>query len=132
VAPNSLLEELSEVVGSLRGLRPRYLSATPYGGAVAELLRSIVPLLNDLGLRVAEPSVLVRVFEEPGDGSGAVVDVIGVDQVAADALGLRLAANACASSSCSPGCCSTNCPCCASSPTSRNHPAQAGLQPASR
>ena len=52
VAPDSLLEKLSEVAGSLRGLRLLYLSATPYGGGVAELLRSIVPLLNNLGLRV--------------------------------------------------------------------------------
>lgn len=52
VAPDSLLEKLSEVAGSLRNLRLLYLSATPYGGGVAELLRSIVPLLNDLGLHV--------------------------------------------------------------------------------
>jgi trehalose synthase len=52
VAPDSLLEKLSEVAVSLRDLRLLYLSATPYGGGVAELLRSIVPLLNDLGLRV--------------------------------------------------------------------------------
>ena len=51
-APDSLLEKLSEVGGSLRDLRLLYLSATPYGGGVAELLRSIVPLLNDLGLHV--------------------------------------------------------------------------------
>lgn len=52
VAPDSLLERLSEAAGRLRDLRLLYLSATPYGGGVAELLRSIVPLLNDLGLRV--------------------------------------------------------------------------------
>jgi trehalose synthase len=52
VAPDSLLEKLCEVAGSLRDLRLLYLSATPYGGGVAELLRSIVPLLNDLGLHV--------------------------------------------------------------------------------
>ena len=52
MAPDSLLEKLSEVAGSLRDLRLLYLSATPYGGGVAELLRSIVPLLNDLGLHV--------------------------------------------------------------------------------
>jgi trehalose synthase len=52
VAPDSLLEKLSEVAGSLRDLRRLDLSATPYGGGVAELLRSIVPLLNDLGLHV--------------------------------------------------------------------------------
>jgi trehalose synthase len=34
----------------LRGLRLLHVNATPYGGGVAELLRSGVPLLNDLGL----------------------------------------------------------------------------------
>ena len=34
----------------LRGLRVLHLSATPYGGGVAEILRSEVPLLRDLGL----------------------------------------------------------------------------------
>jgi trehalose synthase len=52
VAPDSLLEKLNEVAGSLSDLRLLYLNATPYGGGVAELLRSIVPLLNDLGLHV--------------------------------------------------------------------------------
>ena len=37
----------------LRGLRVLHLSATPYGGGVAEILRSEIPLLRDLGL-VAE------------------------------------------------------------------------------
>ena len=52
MAPDSLLEKLNEVAGSLSDLRLLYLNATPYGGGVAELLRSIVPLLNDLGLHV--------------------------------------------------------------------------------
>jgi trehalose synthase len=34
----------------LRGLRVLHLNATPYGGGVAEILRSEVPLLRDLGL----------------------------------------------------------------------------------
>ena len=34
----------------LRGARILHLNATPYGGGVSELLRSVVPLLNDLGL----------------------------------------------------------------------------------
>src|SRR4029077_11581006 len=35
----------------LRGARVLHVNATPYGGGVSELLRSIVPLLNDQGLR---------------------------------------------------------------------------------
>jgi trehalose synthase len=41
------LEELAE---PLRGARVLHLNATPYGGGVAEILRSEVPLLRDLGL----------------------------------------------------------------------------------
>ena len=52
VAPDTLLHELESVAESLRGLRVLHLNATPYGGGVSELLRSGVPLLNDLGLVV--------------------------------------------------------------------------------
>jgi trehalose synthase len=50
MAPDHLLEELRRAAGSLRGARVLHLNATPYGGGVSELLRSVVPLLNDLGL----------------------------------------------------------------------------------
>lgn len=40
----------SESVALLRGMRVLHLNATPYGGGVAEILRSQVPLLRDLGL----------------------------------------------------------------------------------
>jgi trehalose synthase len=41
---------LREVADELSGLRVLHVSATPYGGGVAEILRSEVPLLRDLGL----------------------------------------------------------------------------------
>lgn len=50
IAPDELLDELEELADSLRGIRVLQLNATPYGGGVSELLRSQVPLLNDLGL----------------------------------------------------------------------------------
>lgn len=50
VAPSATLESLREVAEALRGARVLHLNATPYGGGVAELLRSVVPLLSDLGL----------------------------------------------------------------------------------
>lgn len=50
VAPSATLESLREAAESLRGARVLHLNATPYGGGVSELLRSVVPLLNDLGL----------------------------------------------------------------------------------
>jgi trehalose synthase len=50
VAPDALLDELSTVAAGLRGVRVLHVNATPYGGGVSELLRSTVPILNDLGL----------------------------------------------------------------------------------
>lgn len=41
---------LRELAAPLRGVRVLHLSATPYGGGVAEILRSEIPLLRDLGL----------------------------------------------------------------------------------
>lgn len=50
VAPAAILTELRESAASLRGLRVLHLNATPYGGGVSELLRSTVPLMNDVGM----------------------------------------------------------------------------------
>jgi len=50
VAPEEMLESLRELAAELRGLRVAHINATPYGGGVSELLRSSVPLYNDLGL----------------------------------------------------------------------------------
>jgi trehalose synthase len=51
VAPDDLLDAVARAAAPLRGARVLHINATPYGGGVSELLRSIVPLLNDLGLR---------------------------------------------------------------------------------
>lgn len=50
VAPDSILDELVRRAESLRDARVLHVNATAYGGGVSELLRSTVPLLNDLGL----------------------------------------------------------------------------------
>jgi trehalose synthase len=50
VARDALLDDLERAAKDLRGARVLHVNATPYGGGVSELLRSIVPLLNDLGL----------------------------------------------------------------------------------
>ncbi|GAA5152223.1 MULTISPECIES: glycosyltransferase [Amycolatopsis] len=50
VVPEEIMAPLLEVAGRLRGARVLHLSATPYGGGVSELLRSAVPLYNDLGV----------------------------------------------------------------------------------
>jgi trehalose synthase len=44
------VDELRVLAAPLRGARILHLNATPYGGGVAEILRSEVPLLRDLGL----------------------------------------------------------------------------------
>ena len=50
-AGREAVERLRELAKLLRGARVLHLNATPYGG-VAEILRSEVPLLRDLGLYV--------------------------------------------------------------------------------
>jgi trehalose synthase len=49
-APDQLLEAVARAARALRGARVLHLNATQYGGGVSELHRSVVPLLNDLGL----------------------------------------------------------------------------------
>ena len=46
----SATAELKELGRKLRGKRVAHVNATSYGGGVAELLHSIVPLMGDLGL----------------------------------------------------------------------------------
>jgi trehalose synthase len=50
VAPDDLLDAVAHAARALRGARVLHLNATPYGGGVSELLRSVVPLLNDQGV----------------------------------------------------------------------------------
>src|SRR5918993_4925779 len=42
--------QLRELAAPLEGVRILHINATPYGGGVAEILRSEIPLLRDLGL----------------------------------------------------------------------------------
>ena len=49
-AGDDAVEVLRALAEPLRGARVLHVSATPYGGGVAEMLRSEVPLLRDLGL----------------------------------------------------------------------------------
>lgn len=51
VVPEETLDALVALADKLRGVRILHLNATPYGGGVSELLRSCVPLMNDLGLK---------------------------------------------------------------------------------
>jgi trehalose synthase len=49
-AGRDAIATLRELAAPLRGLRVLHVSATPFGGGVAEILRSKIPLLRDLGL----------------------------------------------------------------------------------
>ncbi|MBO8160056.1 MAG: glycosyltransferase [Thermosipho sp. (in: Bacteria)] len=44
------IDELIELSKDLKGLKVVHVNATSYGGGVAELLYTLVPLMNDLGL----------------------------------------------------------------------------------
>ena len=50
VVDDGMLDQLRLLGDDLRGLRVLHVNATPYGGGVSELLRSVVPLMNDLGI----------------------------------------------------------------------------------
>jgi trehalose synthase len=50
ITPDKLLDDLLRVAKDLKGARVIHINATPYGGGVSELLRSSIPILNDIGL----------------------------------------------------------------------------------
>jgi trehalose synthase len=52
-----LLAEIKELAGPLEGKRVLHVNATSFGGGVAEILYTLLPLMNDVGLR-AEWQVL--------------------------------------------------------------------------
>lgn len=49
--PENLFEEIIGLAGSLKGLRVFHVNATPRGGGVAELLKSLVPLMKGVGIK---------------------------------------------------------------------------------
>ncbi|MEE8472455.1 MAG: glycosyltransferase [Dehalococcoidia bacterium] len=51
VVSDEQIEDVRKLARELKGARILHLNATPYGGGVSELLRSVIPLLRDLGLR---------------------------------------------------------------------------------
>jgi trehalose synthase len=50
IASDRLLDNVRRAAEPLRGSRVLHVNSTPYGGGVSELLRSIVPLMRDLGI----------------------------------------------------------------------------------
>jgi len=47
-----LVEEIRELAAPLKGTRVVHLSATAFGGGVAEILYTLIPLMRDVGLEV--------------------------------------------------------------------------------
>jgi trehalose synthase len=50
VADDALLEEIHTLAAKLRGARLLHINATPYGGGVSELLRSLLPVIRAVGI----------------------------------------------------------------------------------
>ncbi len=50
---SEVIARLRALASPLRGARILHLNATPYGGGVAEILRSQIPLLRDLGIEAS-------------------------------------------------------------------------------
>jgi trehalose synthase len=50
LAGRPLIEEIRELAAPLEGLRVLHLSATAFGGGVAEILYTLIPLMNDVGI----------------------------------------------------------------------------------
>lgn len=58
IAGADVIEQIREAAKPLKGARVVHINATAYGGGVAEILQTLVPLMNDIGL-VAEWQVIV-------------------------------------------------------------------------
>jgi trehalose synthase len=55
-----LVQEIRELAEELQGLRVLHLSATAFGGGVSEILYTLVPLMNDVGVEAEWQVMLAR------------------------------------------------------------------------
>ncbi|HEY6779574.1 MAG TPA: glycosyltransferase [Thermoleophilaceae bacterium] len=60
LAGRPLVEEVRELAKELAGLRVLHLSATAFGGGVAEILYTLIPLMNDVGIETEWQVMLGR------------------------------------------------------------------------
>ena len=60
LAGKPLIEEIKELSADLQGLRVLHLSATAFGGGVAEILYTLIPLMNDVGVEAEWQVMLGR------------------------------------------------------------------------
>ena len=50
LAGKPLVEDIRELAKDLEGLQVLHLSATAFGGGVSEILYTLIPLMNDVGM----------------------------------------------------------------------------------
>jgi trehalose synthase len=60
LAGRPLVEEIRELAKDLEGLRVLHLSATAFGGGVSEILYTLIPLMNDVGIEAEWQVMLGR------------------------------------------------------------------------
>jgi trehalose synthase len=60
LAGRPLIQEIRDLAEDLQGLRVLHLSATAFGGGVAEILYTLIPLMNDVGVEAEWQVMLGR------------------------------------------------------------------------
>jgi trehalose synthase len=60
LAGRPLIQEIRELAKDLEGLRVLHLSATAFGGGVSEILYTLIPLMNDVGIEAEWQVMLGR------------------------------------------------------------------------
>jgi trehalose synthase len=60
LAGRPLIQAIREMAEDLKGLRVLHLSATAFGGGVAEILYTLIPLMNDVGIEAEWQVMLGR------------------------------------------------------------------------
>lgn len=60
LAGRPLIQEIRDLADSLQGLRALHVSATAFGGGVAEILYTLVPLMRDVGIEAEWQVMLGR------------------------------------------------------------------------
>ena len=60
LAGKPLIEEVRELAEPLKGLRVLHVSATAFGGGVSEILYTLIPLMNDVGIEAEWQVMLGR------------------------------------------------------------------------
>jgi trehalose synthase len=95
VAPRGSVDFMLRIADRLRGRRIAQVSVSRYGGAAAEILKRIVPILNDLGIETGW-EVVIGSADFDAIVTAVNKGLAGVEQVVTEAMLARLHAT-CAS-----------------------------------